>query len=443
MKNYKLFFVIAMMLVSLQMSFAQDKEFKPEIKIGGTLFTGWQFNVDNADFINQVDPSSPDATQPFGYTPTKNQFETSKSSFYLERAYINLNATITPQIKARFTPDIYQAADNTGKTQYFYQVKFAWAEYTPLIDDNGMSLSFQVGLVPNTWVPVIEKYFGYRGMIKTLTDYTFINSATVNTTSGVVTRNTGSYFSTADLGATTHFSFPQKYADLYVSILNGNGFRDQSFDNRFKDVMVAGFVYPLAGELKKKTEEAKKSGKSRISGISDLTVGGFAYIGKLNKGEYGVANGGQYQNNRFGGMFNFKYNFNNAGFVKLTGEVAAQSNKVPNTITADSSYTAMGFAGYIEFCPPIESFKDRLSLVGVYYNFNPNSSADYSPAYALGGNNAKQSVIGIGLFYKPADVLKIGVNYQMVKFDNNVVVKYDGTPTDKINRIFLNAILDF
>ncbi|HPS65651.1 MAG TPA: hypothetical protein PK447_08755 [Ignavibacteria bacterium] len=443
MKKFNILFVTLLMFVSFQVTFAQDKEFKPEVKIGGTLFTGWQYNVDDADFINRVDLGSPSSTEPFGYSPSKNQFETSKNSFYLERAYINVNASLTPEIKARFTPDIYQATDNAGKTQYFYQVKFAYVEYTPLKIDNGSSLAFQAGVIPNLWVPQIEKAFGYRGMIKTFTDYTFTTSARVTSPAGAVSRSTSSFFSTADLGASVKYTFPRGYGDLSLSVLNGNGFRDLGFDNRFKDIFIAGFVNPIAGQLREKMEAARTLNKNRIDGVSDFSLGAYAYIGKQTNGEYAIANGGQYQNNKFGGMFNFKYNFVNSGFVKLTGELGYESFQVPNTVTNDSTYKSIGFAGYLEFCPPIMELKERLSLVGVFYNFSPDNSADYSPVNAFGGNNAKQSVFGIGLYYKPASILKLGLNYQMSHFDNNVIVKYDGTSTNNLSRMFVNAILDF
>ncbi len=160
-------YVTLMLLLVTSLGFAQNKtEFKPEVKIGGTLFTGWEFNAGNAEFINKLDLSSPDAGQPFGYKPAKNQFETNKNSFYLERAYINVFATLSPQIKARFTPDIYSYTDGKNATQYSYQVKFAWMEYTPLTTEEGLSLSFTGGVVPNLWVGQIDKAFGYRGAIK-------------------------------------------------------------------------------------------------------------------------------------------------------------------------------------------------------------------------------------------------------------------------------------
>ena len=64
--------------------------FKPEVKVGVTLYTGWEFNMDNAQFITKVDTNQPNANIPFGFVPTKNQFETSMNSFSVERSYINV-----------------------------------------------------------------------------------------------------------------------------------------------------------------------------------------------------------------------------------------------------------------------------------------------------------------------------------------------------------------
>ena len=74
-------------------SFIFTQEFKPEVKIGATIFTGWEFNFHNAEFITKLDTNSPNSNIPFGYTPAKNQFETNKNSFFLERSYINILAS--------------------------------------------------------------------------------------------------------------------------------------------------------------------------------------------------------------------------------------------------------------------------------------------------------------------------------------------------------------
>lgn len=434
MRNFVYSLLMLFLLTSL--GFAQNKtEFKPEVKIGGTIFSGWEFNAGNAEFINKLDLALPDAGQPFGYKPAKNQFETSKNSFYLERAYINVLASLSPQIKARFTPDIYSYTDGKNATQYSYQVKFAWLEYTPLTTDEGLSLSFTGGVVPNLWVGQIDKYFGYRGAVKTLTDYAWTTSASINNAD--VTRTTSSYFSTADLGLITKLVLPKKYADVSFAIYNGNGFRNLGFDNRFKDIMVSAFVYPLAGDIAKKLEAAKKMGKTRIAGISDLTFGGFAYVGKLGSGE------GQTAKNRFGGMANFKYNFDKAGFIKVGGEFSVLSNQVANPNVLDTNVSGRGISTWLEFNLPFEQLQEKLSLVARYDMFDPNTNKPGTNLNGFNADNGKQNMLMFGLFFKPINIVTLGFNYQMVSYEKDFAVKYDGTPTSTVSKFMFNTILDF
>lgn len=423
--------------------YSQNKpEFKQEVKIGGVVFTGWTFNMDNADFTTKLDTTSVNTSEPFGYNPVKNQFETSRNSFYFERAYVNINASLTPQIKARITPDIYSMTDGTGKTQYFTQIKFGYFDYTPLTTDDGLALTFSLGIIPNSWTSNMDKYYGYRGVAKTFTDYDWTTS--VVRSGNTVKVTSGSFFSTADLGMTTKLSLPKKYADLYVSILNGNGFRNEGFDpNRFKDIMVTGFIYPLAEQIAKRNEAMKKMNKKRLDGIVDLTLGGFAYMGRLGNNEYGVVNGGQYKNTRFGGMLNFKYNFDKAGSIKIGGEYSMYSNQYPSPAssqTTDSTLTGGGLSAFLEFNPPVEELNDKLFLTFRYDMFNPNTNSGSTTSFYDMG---KQKLMIIGLMYKPASLLALGLTYHNIGYDQNYIVKYDGTTTSSLNRFYLNAILDF
>ncbi len=445
MKTFKLLITLLFLLTLNSRVFSQPhEEFKPSYSVGGLIFTGWQFNIDDAEFISKLDTSSSgiDNNSVFGFKPTKNQFEISKNTFYLERAYINIKAALTSQINARLTPDINSYTDGTGRTQFDYQVKFAYLDYTPLASENGTSLTFTAGVNSNQWISNIEKFYGYRFVAKTLTDYQYITSASRN--GNTVIKTTGSYFSTADLGLTVKFTFPNKYADLYAAIVNGNGFKDLGFDNRFKDVQITGFIYPLSGMLNKKMKQMKKTGKDRIDGISDLTVGGFAYLGKLNNGEN--FSGAQYKRNRFGGMLNLKYNFKKTGFFKIGGELSVQKNENPTLADPflSSATDASGLSAYLELCPPIAALNEKLSLLFRYDKFDPNT-ADDAAATVKGFNNRNddQNLLIVGLFYKPAKVLSFGFSYHMIKYQDNFVVKYDGAVTDKLDRLFFNTVIDF
>ena len=445
MKNYLTIALTFLFVLFAGLSYSQD--FKPEIKVGGVIYTGFTYNADNSDFISKLDTTSAtgkNSGAAFGYNPVKNQFETSKNTFQIDRAYINIKASLTPQISARITPDIYSFTDGSGATQYAYQLKYALMDYTPLNLDNGTGLMFEVGVIPNRWIEGMEKVYGYRGVQKTLTDYAWTTKAVVSGTS--VSRTTSSYFSSADLGATIKFTFPEKYADLYLSILNGNGYKNEGYDNRFKDFMATAFIYPLQSMLKTKMDAAKKNNKTRLDGISEFQVGGFMYLGRLSQGEYGVANGGQYQYNRFGGMFNFKYNFDNFGYIKLGGEFSLQSNQVPQVPYpgTDTSITARGISVFLDFCPPLEALKEKLCLTFRYDSFDPNTNKPgLSPVYGLTADNGKQTLMIIGLMFKPASVLTLGLDYQILGFENNFVTDYSGTTSSSISRFYFHTIVDF
>jgi hypothetical protein len=447
MKKHLLLLLVLFVSTTL---FSQNKpDFKQEVKVGGLVFTGWTFNMDNADLPGTLNLDSTIADPVYGSAPKKNQFETSRNSFYIDRAYINIKASLTPQITARLTPDVYSAKDQSGATQYFTQMKYAFFDYMPLNTDDGLALSFSVGLIPNQWIGNVENYYGYRGVQKTLTDYSWVTGQRIlkNPLTGKayqVTTSTGSFFSSADLGMTTKLSLPKKYAELFVSILNGNGFRNEGFDqNRFKDFMVTGFIHPLAGQIAKRMEIMKSAKKTRLDGITDLTVGGFTYMGRLANNEFGVANGGQYKNTRFGGMVNFKVNFTNFGSLKIGGEYSAFTNQVPSnpaTPTIDSTYSGGGLSSWLEFNPPVEQLNDKLFLTFRYDMFKAQNTDNGSTAFY---DKGKQSLMIIGLMYKPASLLTIGVSYQSTSYDQNYVVKYDGTTASSINRFYLNTILDF
>lgn len=447
MKKLFIFLTITILALGVNLH-AQDKktEFKPEVKIGGTIFSGFTYNADDADFIGRLDTAAGyNPGTAFGFNPVKNQFETGRNSFNLDRAYINIKATLTPQISARITPDITSVKDGDGTTQWTYQLKYGFIDYTPLSLENGTTLTMEIGVLPNYWINNVERYYGWRGVQKTLTDYAWTLSAGVN--GDKVTRKTGSYFSSADLGMTLKFSFPSKIADLNIALLNGNGYKNISFDqNRFKDFMITGFIYPLSGIIKKNTEAAKKLNKSRIDGISDLTVGGFAYLGKLSSSEFGVANGGMYRNDRFGGMLNFKYNFRNFGYVKIGGEFSLMSNTIPNAVPGgfiDSSYTAQGLSTWFEFNPPIEELQEKLMLTFRYDAFDPNTTKPGSNLTGFTGDANKQSLMIMGLMFKPSYVLTLGLNYQMLTFDKEYIVNYDGTTKKNLSRLYFNTIIDF
>lgn len=448
-KLYLSFFVF-ILFCSFVLGQGKD-EFKPEVKIGGVLYTGWEFNVDNANFISKLDTSSNGANSSaaFGYNPTSHQFETNMNSFYLERAYINVLASLAPNVKGKITPDIISFKDQSGTTQYSFGVKYAWVDWTAFKQQSGLALDFTMGVIPNRWIQRNETYWGYRGFAKSFTDFAFTTSASV--AGNTVTRNTGSFFSSADLGAEAMLTLPKGYSELYVNVLNGNGYRNLNFDNRFKDFMASLYIHPLAGEIGKKMDALKKNGKDRLAGVNDLTIGGLAYVGKLANSENNTISpstglvGAQYVRNRFGGVANFKYNFKKFGFIKIGGEFDVQSNQDPSSAKPDSvsKVTASGFSGWLEFNPPVQSLNEKLMLVVRFDSFDPNTGNDNASTTSFNDNTDKQTLLIFGIAYKPVKTATLGITYQSTTYQSQYIVKYDGTTTKTDARLLIHGILDF
>lgn len=429
--------------------FSQESEFKPEVRVSSTIFTGWEFNADNANFILKLDSSITNSNEAFGYAPVKNQFEISQNTFYLERAYLTVLASLAPDIKGRLTSDVYPITDGTGKTQYQLGIKFAWADWTFIKKPSGFAMDLVIGVIPNNWIPLNDKYFGYRGFAKTLTDYQWTTSAIRSTgaSSGIynVNRTLSSYFAAADLGANITVTAPNGYGELYLNVLSGNGFRNLSFDNRFKDIEAVVMYHPLAGNIKKRTDKMLKQKRTRLSGITDLTLGGFSYLGKLGTGENYTPGSAQTERNRYGGMFHVLYNFSKFGFVKLGGELSVQMNRDASPTKPDSAVyvNAAGYSIYAEFNPPVEQLDNRLMLVARFDGFDPNVSDDPSSQYGFNNNTDRQSLLLLGLAFKPNKVLTLGTSYQQLGYQLPFIVKYDGTTGKSDSRIFFHAVLDF
>ena len=210
-------------------------------------------------------------------------------------------------------------------------------------------------------------------------------------------------------------TLPKGFGEVGFQVLNGNGFSNLTFDNRFKDILFSAFIHPLASNISKKMEAAKKNKKDRIDGITDFTIGGFGYMGKLDKGENYTPNAVQYKRNRFGGMAHLRFNLKKFGFVKIGGEFSLQSNEDPFPTKADSlmKTNTTGMSAYLEFNPPVEKLNEKLMLLARYDMFDPNTDNLNSSLVTFNDNTDKQSMLMLGLVFKPAKILAIGLNYFM------------------------------
>lgn len=141
-----------------------------------------------------------------------------QNRFDLERAYLNFRGAAGDRMSYRVTLDVFQQRDTTKNGYYRgwdFRAKYAYAQYDYISGAaNELKAVARLGIL-HTPVIDYEETFWIRGLAQAALD------------------NLG-FFSSADLGAATLISFPNKMGELYATVLNGNGYQAPETD-RFKD----------------------------------------------------------------------------------------------------------------------------------------------------------------------------------------------------------------
>jgi hypothetical protein len=164
------------------------------------------------------------------------------NQFVLDRAYINVRATITERMSARVTSDVFQSGDQNGWT---LRAKYAYLQYDYLKRPTWTGV-FRAGMLHNVMVEHVEQFWPR-----------FLSQVALERSGG---------FASADVGAATLVTLPQRWGELYAHVVNGPGYTRRETD-RFKDFAARLTLTPLAG---------------RVSGpLSTLTVSPWFYEGAI------------------------------------------------------------------------------------------------------------------------------------------------------------------
>lgn len=141
-----------------------------------------------------------------------------QNRFDVERVYLTVYAPAGDRVSIRFTSDIFVQRDSTRDAFYrgwSMRAKYAWLQYELMRPrPSGATVVMRAGLI-HTPIAEYEETFFLRYI------------------SGGSTELAG-FFSTADAGIATSWMLPKKRGELYLSIVNGNGYTSRETD-RFKD----------------------------------------------------------------------------------------------------------------------------------------------------------------------------------------------------------------
>ncbi|MDB4908331.1 MAG: hypothetical protein JWO05_3115 [Gemmatimonadetes bacterium] len=155
--------------------------------------------------------------------------ERSQNRFELERAYLTFRGAAGDHITWRITADVYQQRDST-RDQYYrgwaLRAKYAYFQYDLVrdIDVSEWKMVVRGGML-HTPIIDYEETFWPRGITNSPTE-------------------SNGFFSSADVGAATLVTLPNRMGELYAGTWNGGGYTTRETD-RFKDFGARLTLTPL------------------------------------------------------------------------------------------------------------------------------------------------------------------------------------------------------
>ena len=144
-----------------------------------------------------------------------------ENQFSLERAYVNVRASVAPRTSLRVTSDLHRADDG-----YELRLKYGYVDYRFL--ERGRASAFaRVGMLQNVVIDHEERFWP-RWL-------------------GTAPLDRAGYFSSADLGLAVGATLPDRLGELYAQVVNGQGYqRVGESDDRFKDWAARVSLTPVA-----------------------------------------------------------------------------------------------------------------------------------------------------------------------------------------------------
>jgi hypothetical protein len=279
------------------------------------------------------------------------------NQFALDRAYINVRATISERMSARVTSDVFQSGDQNGWT---IRAKYAYLQYD-FLKRPTWSGAFRAGMLHNVMVEHVEQFWPR-----------FLSPVALERSGG---------FASADVGAASLVSLPQRWGELYAHVVNGPGYTRRETD-RFKDFAARLTLTPLAG---------------RVSGpLSTLTVSPWLYEGATASAFVRGGGGGAIPpvgrglpRDRYGVVAGVR-----DPRVTLGGELARMrtvtdalgTGTIPTRVVSDARanvWSAYGTLRPLAFASAAR--RSRLGLIGRYDSVEPNTALDEQYHFLIGG----------------------------------------------------------
>jgi hypothetical protein len=180
----------------------------PSIKVGATIYT---------DYTYQTGPTVLDTD---GNT-------VNPSSFNVARSYVNITGSLSHLVAFRITPDISRETNPASALSGSLELRLKYAFAQVNLDDWMTKGSWaRVGIQQTPLLDYEENIYRYRFQGTTFTERE-------------------GFYSSADAGASFHYSLPASYGDIHSGIYNGEGYAKAEVNDQ-KAFEVRGSLRPFA-----------------------------------------------------------------------------------------------------------------------------------------------------------------------------------------------------
>jgi hypothetical protein len=144
------------------------------------------------------------------------------NNFDVTRAYLNINAQVSKNVRFRFTPDIRRINDGSLSGSLVLRVKYAFAQF----DNITPRAWIRLGAHQTPWLDFEEGINRYR-----------VQGTMFSEREALIPGS-------SDFGASYFTPLPGGYGEVHAGVYNGEGF-GQPEANKYKSVQMRGTVRPL------------------------------------------------------------------------------------------------------------------------------------------------------------------------------------------------------
>jgi hypothetical protein len=188
----------------------------------------------------------------------------STNKFDLERAYLTFKMPAGDRASIRITADVFQ--QTTTPNDAFYRgwvirAKYAYLQYDYLKSATGWNALARAGLLHNVVIDHVEQFWPR-----------WISQTPIER---------AGFFSSSDAGVATQLTAPNKFAEIYATIVNGPGYTSRETD-RFKDYSLRFSLTPFGAADNKLIRTFALSGWTYVGAVaSSFVAGGAGQVGAV------------------------------------------------------------------------------------------------------------------------------------------------------------------